>query len=90
MEKFDQILGKAMTKRGLHKVTKGAMICFFAAEWGKGTFSPISFADGLLKLAVNSSPAASELQMKEQELIDHLNDRVGKKMIKKVRIYVKR
>jgi hypothetical protein len=90
MEKIDQILAKSLAKKGLSKVTQGAMICFYASEWNKDLFCPISFTNGILKVSVDSSPAASELQIRESELIEYLNNRIGKKSVRQLRIIVLR
>lgn len=86
MDKLGNFLDKALARRGLKKVSKSAQICFYADEWGKGAFIPINFSAGILKVSVSSSAAAQELQMKEDELVDHLNTRLGKKLVEKVRI----
>lgn len=88
MEKIDKILAKSLAKKGLSGVTRGAMICFYANEWGNGLFIAISFVNGILKVSVSSSPAAAELQIKEMELLDNLNTRLGKKVVRQLRIIV--
>jgi len=88
MEKIDKILSGAMAKKGLTQATQGALVCFYAGEWAKGLFRPISFKSGVLKIAVDSSPAASEIHIKEAELVDYLNQKLGKRSVRFVRIIV--
>lgn len=88
MDKLDKILGQSLAKRGLVKATGAALICFYATEWGKGIFEPISYLNGTLKVSVSSSPAAAELQMRECELIDFLNQKLGRAAVRQVRIIV--
>lgn len=88
MEKIDKILAKSLAKRGLSKATQGAMVCFYAKEWANGLFEPISFTEGTLKVSVCSSPAASELQIQESKLLDHLNEKIGKRIVRQLRIVV--
>lgn len=88
MEKIDKILGKALAKKGLGKATQGALVCFYAKEWGNGLFRPISFQNGTLKVAVSSSPAASEIHIREAELVDFLNQKLGKRSVRFLRIVV--
>lgn len=88
MEKIDKILNGVLAKKGLAKATQGAMVCFYAKEWGKGLFNPISFQNGVLKIAVSSSPAASEIHIREAELVDFLNKKLSKRSVRFVRIVV--
>ena len=86
MEKLDKFLTSSLAKKGLGKAVIGAQICFYALEWGNSRFEPISFSRGILKVSVSSSSAASELQMEEEKLIQYLNSKIGKKVVKSVRI----
>ena len=86
MEKLDKILDKALAKKGLLKQARGAEICFYSESWNRIPFSPISFSKGILKVSVESSVAASELSMKEEELINFINEKAGYKAVKKLRI----
>jgi predicted nucleic acid-binding Zn ribbon protein len=88
MEKLDKILRQSIKKNGLRKPLEGAEICFYAGLWGNGQFTPISFLNGILKVSVSSSSAASELDMKRSELIDFINDKIGKRVVRNLRIIV--
>jgi len=89
MEKLDKILASALAKKKLSGTVRSAQICFYADEWGNGRFQAISFSRGILKVAVNSSPAASELEIQKENLIENLNKRLGNKVVHSVRIIVK-
>lgn len=90
MDKIGDILGNAMRKKGLSKATGGALICFYAGEWAKSRFTPISYSKGVLKVAVDSSPAAAELQIEEEKLIDFINAKLKRPLVKGLRIIVNR
>ncbi len=89
MEKLDKILMSALAKKKLSGTVRSAQICFYAGQWGKASLIPISFLKGVLKVSVNSSPAASELEIKKEELIEYINNRLGQKTVRSVRIIVK-
>ena len=89
MEKLDKILMAALAKRKLSGTVRSAQICFYAGQWGLASFKPISFLRGILKVSVNSSPAASELEIRKEELVDYINGRLGQKSVRSVRIIVK-
>jgi hypothetical protein len=89
MDKLDKILLPALAKRGLAGTATSAQICFFATQWGKIAFIPISFSKGILKVSVTSCTASSELQMREEELIDFVNKKAKREIVKQLRIYNK-
>jgi len=89
MEKLDKILMSALAKKKLSGTVRSAQICFYADEWGDGRFQAISFLRGVLKVSVNSSPAASELEIQKEDLIDSVNKRLGQNSVRSVRIIVK-
>jgi len=86
MERLSKILGPALAKKGLLRQATGAQICFYAESWKKVPFSVISFSNGILKVSITSSSAASELQMLSEDLIDFLNRKIGKKQVRSIRI----
>ena len=79
-------MDKVLASRGLSAASQGAQICFWADEWGKGAFSPISFTRGVLKVSVDSAAAAQELSMKSERLIRYLNSKIGHQRVKELRI----
>lgn len=89
MDKIDKILIPALARRGLVGSAISAQICFFASEWGKIRFDPISFSKGILKVSCTSCAASSELQMREEELIDFVNKKAKRDIVKGLRIYNK-
>ena len=86
MDKLDKFLRPALAKKGLLGAATSAEICFLAQDWGKGRFEPISFSKGVLKVSVASSSSASELQMESDNLIEYLNKKIGREVVKSVRI----
>lgn len=89
MEKLDKILMAALAKRKLSGTVRSAQVCFYADEWANGRFHSVSFSRGILKVSVNSSPAASELEMQKEELIEHLNRRLERDLVKVVKTVIK-
>lgn len=86
MKKVGELLISSMAKKGLAREAIGAEVCFFADGWGKHSFRSVSFSRGILKVSVASSSAAQELQMKEEEIVNYLNKKMGKEIVKRVRI----
>lgn len=89
MDKLDKLLRPALAKKGILKTATSAEVCFYASEWGKITFSPISFTRGTLKVSVGSSSLASELQMMQEDLLDFINRKFNKKLVHSLRIVLK-
>lgn len=86
MEKINSILKRTLAKKGLLRAATSAEICFYASQWSKGRFTTISCSRGVLKVSVQGSCAASELQMEEGKLIRHLNEKFGVETVKKLKI----
>jgi len=85
MDKLSDFLNQSLTEKGLSRATGGALVCFWADEWGMGKFKPISYWRGILKVAVDSAPAAQEIQMESQKLIKYLNIKASQSDAPKVR-----
>ncbi len=88
MKQLNEFLWSSLGKKGLRKEAEASYVCFVAAEWGKGRFGATSFSRGILKLSVGSSAAAQEVQMETEKLTDFVNSKIGKKIVKRVRILV--
>jgi hypothetical protein len=88
MEKLDKILHNSLHRKAIGKVATSAEICFYASEWGNGRFEAVSFLNGTLKLSVPSSPAAADLEIQSDILIDAVNKKCEQNLVKSVRIII--
>ena len=86
MEHIGKYLLKVMAKKGLGGVAVSSQVCYFADKWGEGRFKSVSFSRGVLKVYVRSSAAAQELSMDEEKLVEYLNKKIGREIVKRVRI----
>lgn len=86
MDKLNKILMESLAKKGIAGTAQSAQICFYAEKWEKIHLAPISFSKGVLKVSVKSSSEASELQMLSEDLIDYLNTKIGRKIVRNLRI----
>jgi len=86
MDHINKILHHSLSKKGLMGVATSAEICFWAEKLGNGSFKPISYSRGILKVSVSSAPAASELQIKQEDIITQINQKIGRDIIKQIRI----
>lgn len=77
---------RSLAKKGFLKTPESAQICFFAGLWEEAHFTPISFKEGVLKVAVSSSSEASELHMLTEELLCFINKKIGENKVKSLRI----
>lgn len=80
MDKVGKILKVVLNKKDLSKAAEAAQICYLANDWGKGRFEAVSFARSVLKLRVDNHCAAQEAQMLEEELLEYLEEMVGRKV----------
>ena len=75
-----------MAKKGLGGAAVSSQICFYATEYGKGNFSAISFSRGVLKLSCADSIDAGAVQMMSEEIIGYVNKKMGREIVKRIRI----
>ena len=86
MDKIDKILLPVMAKKGLGGAAVAAQICFYASEYGKGSFEATSFSRGVLKLSCRDSIDAGEVQMMSEEIIGYVNKKIGKNIVTRIRL----
>jgi len=86
MDKIDKILLPVMAKKGLGGAAVSSQICFYANEWGKDRFDAISYSRGVLKLSVRDSIDAGEVQMESEGIISYVNSKMGRDIVKRIRI----
>lgn len=70
------------------KPLEAAKVCEAAREISEHRYSVISFKNGLLTVSCTSSAAAANLQAESQEIISQINQKVGEKVIKKIRLKI--
>jgi len=75
-----------MAKKGLGGAAVSSQICFYANEWGKDRFDAISYSRGVLKLSVRDSIDAGEVQMESEGIISYVNSKMGRDIVKRIRI----
>ena len=75
-----------MVKKGLGGAAVSSQICFYANEWGKDRFDAISYSRGVLKLSVRDSIDAGEVQMESEGIISYVNSKMGRDIVKRIRI----
>ena len=86
MEKLKKLLLPVMAKKGLGGAAVSSQICFYANEWGKDRFDAISHSRGVLKLSVRDSIDAGEVQMESEGIISYVNSKMGRDIVKRIRI----
>lgn len=86
MDKLGDFINDALNNKAVSGASQSSLICFWADEWGKGRFTPISFSKGTIKVSVDSAAAAQELSMQSEKLIKYLNSKIGYQRVKELRI----
>lgn len=74
-----------MAKKGLGGAAVASQICYYATEYGKGSFEAISYYRGVLKLSCADSIDAGEVQMMSEEIVEYVNGKMGRKIVKRIR-----
>lgn len=69
----------------LQKPLEAAGICDAARSLSDGRFGVVSFNEGVLCLSISSSAEAANLQAESSQIIDKINQKLGKEMVKRIR-----
>lgn len=88
MEKLNKILQASLNKKGIGKEALAAQVCYYAYVWSNGECKPVSFQRGVLKIGVKSSSQSSEYQMKQEEIIKFINEKLKKVLVREVRFVI--
>lgn len=88
MKKINKLLTENPRYRRLQKPLEAAKICDAARELSSGQWSPISFSKGLLTLGVDSSSRAATLQSEKAIIIEKINQKIGERVVEKVRFKI--
>lgn len=75
------------TKRGKKsEILLASLICYSAAKVAKDLFWPISFKSGVLMVKVSSQPQAANLCANQAQIIDKINQKIGREAVKTIRV----
>lgn len=80
-EPISEILRRTLASRGLLAQADAARVCAISQAVGKGEFRSVSFKNGVLKVAVTSNAQAYALRLKEEEMINSINQELRSKRI---------
>jgi len=88
MENIKKIINRQSKLRRYQKPLEAAEVCKIAEGIYEGRFEIISFKNGLLTVAVNSSAAAASLQSEQATIIDKINRKIGEEKVKRIRFKI--
>ena len=85
MDKIGRILGGESRLKRFQKPLEAANVCAAGATCVDARYSIISFKNGLLAVGVKSSAEAANLQMKSGQILECINTKLGKEIVKRIR-----
>ena len=86
MDNINRFISSNSKYKRLAGPLRAAQVCDTARSLADGRFSVTSFKDGLLTLSVESAPAAANLQMESQVIIEKINEKIGQSFVERIRI----
>lgn len=87
-KKAGDLLQKELNKKNLAGSAEASFICYVANEIFAGKYKAISFRNRVLEIGVNSNFKAIKLQADSQNIIKNINNKLGKKIIEKIRFKI--
>jgi len=88
MDKIKKIIRRNLKYKRFQKPLEAAGICEAARIVAEGRFNIISYKNGLLTAACESSAAAANLQAESSDLIEKINSKIGEKKVEKIRFKI--
>lgn len=88
MENIKKIINRQSKLRRYQKPLEAAYICKIADSVAHDRYRTISFKNGLLTVAVNSSAAAASLQAERASIIGDINQKIGENKVKRIRFKI--
>lgn len=83
-EPISQILSRRLNAMGLSKQFNAARICAVADKAGGGEFGAISYKNSVLKIHVDSGARAHLVKLREKEILQDINKKLGKEAVKRL------
>lgn len=88
MKKISKFLSENPRYRRLQKPLEAAEICEIARSQSQGLYEIISFKNGLLTVNPRSPAQAATLQVESENIIDKINQKIGRKAVTKIRFKI--
>ena len=88
MDKISGFLSGNPKYQRLSGPLRAAQVCDAARVLANDRFGVLSFHDGLLTLTVESSAAGANLQFEMADIINQINEKIGRDLVKKIRFNV--
>jgi predicted nucleic acid-binding Zn ribbon protein len=85
MDKIDKILTRESRYKRFQKPLEAANICAAGASCVDARYNIVSFRNGVLAVGVRSSAEAANLQMKSGQILECVNKKLGKEIVKRLR-----
>lgn len=88
LQKISKIISGQSKLQGFKKPLEAAEVCDAAREISEGQYTIISFHNGLLTVGVSSSYEAAERRIEADKIINKINQKIGRKAVKKIRFKI--
>ena len=88
MEKIKKLLHSNRRYQSFQRRLEAARICQTACELSSRQFEVVSFKNGLLTLAVDSSAQAANLQSEKNKIIEKINQKIGERVVERIRFKI--
>ena len=91
LQKIDAILGAGLARRGLRQAVRASLICHWASEILQELFpkktagiSAVSYKNSGLKLRCADAFIATQVKMRETQILEKLNEKCGCSEVKRI------
>ena len=86
--KFEKLLDRKIKKGRRENILTASLICYTALQISDDAFLPVSFKNGTLTVTVPDSSSAANLQLSQAQIIKKINQKLGRELVKKIKIRI--
>lgn len=84
MEEINKIINRVANRRNLTKICDSSYVCYLFNQTFK-ELKAVAFKAGNLYLETNDSFESQEIYLKQVQIIEKINQRLGKEIVKKIK-----
>jgi hypothetical protein len=89
MENINKIINRVANSRNLNKICDSSYVCYIFNQLFKDKYKAVAYKDNNIYLEVNDSMESQEIYFKQVKILETINKKLGKNLVKKIKFRTK-
>ncbi len=89
MEEINKIINRVANRRNLTKICDSSYICFVFNQLFKDKYKAVAYKAGDIYLESANSLESQEIYFKQRQILEQLNQKIGKKLVNRIKFRTK-